>query len=232
MLLPCIVVALALGAYRSGLWRLNHPKEYPVWGLDVSHHQGKIIWELVPEEQVRFVYIKATEGGDWKDARFEENWSGSRGRGFKTGAYHFFTLCRSGGEQAANYIKTVPAEPDALSLAIDLEYAGNCRQRPNRPDFLKELSTFILAVKKHYGREPVLYVTYEFFNDYLSGSSFEDLPLWIRDVWGRPDLKSFERPVLWQFADNARVKGIAGAVDLNAVVEHGFMLELQSHGKD
>lgn len=227
LLLSGIAAALAFGAYRGGLWRLNYPKEYLVQGLDVSHHQGVILWDRVPEGLIRFVYIKATEGGDWKDSRFEENWNGSRGHGFKTGAYHFFTLCRSGAEQATNFINVVPAERDALPPAIDLEYVGNCSRRPDKPDLLKELSAYILALKMHYDREPVLYVTYDFYRDYIAGSAFEALPIWIRDVWGRPDLKSFPSLVLWQFADNARIEGIAGPVDMNAAVDADFIPEFR-----
>jgi lysozyme len=40
-----------------------------VQGLDVSHHQGEIRWGEVPKS-FSFVYIKATEGGDFKDKKF------------------------------------------------------------------------------------------------------------------------------------------------------------------
>jgi lysozyme len=42
--LACVAIALgaAYGAYKTGIWRFNYPDsaEYPVRGIDVSHHQG------------------------------------------------------------------------------------------------------------------------------------------------------------------------------------------------
>ncbi len=43
---------------------------------------------------LRFAYVKATEGGDWTDPRFEKNWREARRAGLRVGAYHFFSFCR------------------------------------------------------------------------------------------------------------------------------------------
>lgn len=63
-------------------------QDYPVQGFDVSHHQENINWKnITPKFQ--FVYLKATEGGDYKDPKFQENWLKAREHGFHVGAYHF-----------------------------------------------------------------------------------------------------------------------------------------------
>ncbi len=70
------VLAICYFSYRQGLWRFNYPapEQYPVQGLDVSHHQGRIEWHKIPKERYKFVYIKATEGGDHRDKNFPNNW--------------------------------------------------------------------------------------------------------------------------------------------------------------
>ena len=68
-------------------------------------HQGPIDWQRVAGDGIGFVYMKATEGGDWVDATFAPNWAGARAAGLKVGAYHFFTLCRAGADQAANFLR-------------------------------------------------------------------------------------------------------------------------------
>ncbi|MBW2706938.1 MAG: lysozyme, partial [Deltaproteobacteria bacterium] len=40
--------------------------------IDVSHHQGKIDWQKLRRAGIDFAYIKATEGGDFRDPRFAE----------------------------------------------------------------------------------------------------------------------------------------------------------------
>lgn len=57
-------------------------EEYPVKGFDVSHHQKEIQWNKISPEKFQFVYLKATEGGDFKDTKFQDNWLQARERGF------------------------------------------------------------------------------------------------------------------------------------------------------
>ena len=102
------------------------------YGVDVSNHQGEIDWTAVAGDDIEFAYIKATEGGDSVDPWFERNWEGARSAGLDVGAYHYFTLCRSRSEQAENFLATLPVHEADFPAALDLEFAGNCSQRPTR----------------------------------------------------------------------------------------------------
>src|SRR5437868_5468775 len=76
-----LVAAMAAVGLERGWWRVAHPdpRRFPVWGVDVSHHQGHIDWARVAREpHLAFAYIKASEGSDWTDARFRDNASGAR----------------------------------------------------------------------------------------------------------------------------------------------------------
>src|SRR2546423_11084013 len=129
------IVGLALCFF--GIWIPNAPSrsQYPVRGIDVSHHQGKIDWSGVKASGIQFAYIKATEGADFTDATFAENWTNSNAAGIVRGAYHFFTLGISGQSQAAHFLATVPADAGALPPAIDLEFSGyNKKRRPPPPE--------------------------------------------------------------------------------------------------
>ncbi|WP_414707009.1 GH25 family lysozyme, partial [Rhizobium sp. UBA1881] len=65
--------------------------DYPIQGIDISHHQGAIDWSaLAAQPNVRFAIMKATEGGDHRDTRFAENWQAAKNAGIVRGAYHFF----------------------------------------------------------------------------------------------------------------------------------------------
>jgi lysozyme len=123
------LVALTLVATRARSWFLPGGPDW-VQGIDVSHHQGPINWDEVAGDDVRFAWIKATEGGDWEDPRFDENWAGAGAAGVPRGAYHFFTLCRPAAEQAAWFLSVAPA--GELPTAVDLEYGGELRG-PARP---------------------------------------------------------------------------------------------------
>ena len=136
--------------YLNGYLRFNYPKksQYPIRGIDVSHHQGKIDWNKIKEEKFYFVYIKATEGGTYKDPEFARNWNEVSKVGLLKGAYHFFTFCKPGIEQARNFIDTVPVDPDSLPPVIDFEFIGNCKERPAKALVLKELFVFIREIEE------------------------------------------------------------------------------------
>lgn len=188
---------------------------FPIRGLDVSRHQGPIDWERVARDpQLRFVWIKATEGGDWTDPRFDENWDGARAAGLVVGAYHYFTLCTPGSAQAAQFLRTVPATSDGLPPAIDLEHEGNCGGRPSTADLLAEVAVFLDAVEGGLGKRPAIYTTRAFHRDHLRGALL-DHPLWLRDVVIEPGQVDGRPWTVWQHWSRARVPGIDGFVDRN-----------------
>lgn len=201
----------AIGAAASGVWT-PWAARY-VEGVDVSWHQGAIDWRALAATDVRFAYIKATEGGDHVDQRFAINWREAAQAGLHRGAYHFFTLCRPGAQQAAHFIATVPRDETALPPAVDLEHMGPCRRGPTAADVTGEIHAFLDAVEAHYGVRPVLYTTREFHDAHLS--DFPRERFWIRSLFAQPAFRENDW-VIWQHHNKARRPGVAGPVDLNA----------------
>lgn len=223
VLVSATVVLIAFGLCFFGVWIPNEPSSasYPLRGIDVSHHQKEIHWKLVKARNIHFTYIKATEGADFKDPKFFENWSESGAVDLVHGAYHFFTLGTSGKLQASNFIATVPIEPNALPPAIDLEFSGYNKTHTQAPqDFQRELSIFWDTILTHYGKTPVVYTTKDFQKQYLPQMPLERL--WIREVI----LKPRQDWIFWQFSARGRVNGISTFVDLN--VFNGTDTDFQS----
>lgn len=186
---------------------------YPIRGIDVSHHQGSIDWPRVARDDVAFVYMKATEGGDHRDRAFARHWRDARAAGLAVGAYHFFTFCRPGADQAKNFLAVVPVEPDALPPAVDLEFGGNCGKTPDAATMRAELDAFLDPVERAHGRPAVLYVTPEFLAAYADALPLR--ALWRRSILREPDASAPWR--LWQYHNRGRVDGIVGPVDLNVL---------------
>ncbi|MDR1881411.1 MAG: glycoside hydrolase family 25 protein [Prevotella sp.] len=203
-------------AFTNGYIRLNYPssKDYPVQGIDVSHHQQKIDWAGLDREKVQFAFIKATEGGDHKDSMFRFNWREARDNKILSGAYHFFTFCKGGKEQARNYIHYVPRDSMDLPPVIDLEYGGNCSPANRKEDLIAEIAGYFEIVEDHYQRKALIYTTNEFYKNYLQ-NQFPDNPVWIRNIVSKPDLPDGRGWLFWQFSNRGRIDGISTLVDLN-----------------
>ncbi len=213
-----VAAALAIFLYLHGVYRFSYPDPvtYPVRGIDLSHHQGAVDWRRVAAQDIRFAYLKASEGGDWSDASFRSNLAAARAAGLAVGAYHYFTLCASGAAQAQNFLRAVPAAGLALPPAIDLEYVGNCAARPGNGRLAHELKVFIAALRAQGLRTPVIYSTQSFFADYLDADpAFAAYPLWVRNLYGETAWSRGRSVLFRQFASHARLAGIAGPVDLN-----------------
>ncbi|NUO76169.1 MAG: glycoside hydrolase family 25 protein [Lysobacter sp.] len=212
----CIGAAAAavLAASLGWLWFLHWQPDrarYPVRGIDVSHHQGAIDWRAVASDDVAFAYLKASEGGDHRDRRYAQNRREARAAGLAVGAYHFFTWCKPGAEQARNFIDAVPRDADAMPPALDLEFGGNCGRTPDGAQLRRELDSYLAIVETAYGKHVTLYVTPEFL-----AAHRKDLPrraLWRRSIARAPD--DAAPWMLWQYHNRGRVRGIDGPVDLN-----------------
>ena len=187
--LALLIVALALigglGWFAFTRWAPGRDR-FPTQGVDVSHYQGDIDWQAAKAAGVDFAYIKASEGGDLRDDRFAANWAGTAEAGIKRGAYHYFSLCRPGRDQATNFIAMVPREAAALPHALDLEFGGNCAARPTRDALLAEIAIFIRMVEAHSEKPMLLYLTREFEAHYRVSEAI-DRPLWLRRIAFAPN---------------------------------------------
>jgi lysozyme len=210
---------LGVGAVSLSTGVVTTPDDHPIKGIDVSKYQGTVNWPAVRASGAAFAFIKSTEGGDRVDDRFAENWANAQAAGVPRGAYHFYYFCRTGAEQAAWFIRNVPADPNALPPVLDMEWnhlSPSCKRRPDRAEVLREMGVFLRIVEKHYGKRPIIYSSVDFHRDRLVGA-FPGHHLWLRSVAGHPSLKyhvstSFS---IWQHTATGRNPGVVGNVDQN-----------------
>lgn len=191
------------------------PVQFPVRGIDISHYQGAIDWKKVANEDLSFVFMKATQGENLDDDMFDANWAGAAKAGLARGAYHFYDICGKGAPQANWFIRNVPADPGALPPAVDIETTKACSKKlPAKKAFHKELAIFVTKVKKVYGQDPIFYVNEKIYDTYFAGEEIDN-PFWICDIYEKPELTDSRRWHFWQYSFKGRVNGISGDVDLD-----------------
>lgn len=210
--------AAVVALYDRGYIRPNNPtlQDYPVRGVDVSSFQGSIDWpQLVRAGSLRFAFIKASEGAHTHDKRFLVNWDASHGL-VARGAYHFFSFCSSGQEQAQNFLDYLPNSGE-LPPGVDVEFTGNCTNRPPLSAVRDQLRIFLNEVEDATHRKPVIYVNRNSYAAFIQGH-FEGYPLWIREVITGPPVGQYPNLAFWQYAGNGRVAGVQKLIDLNAFI--------------
>src|ERR1700722_3611381 len=234
---PCLALgalfALAIGLAGCGGGRrgggdgifdldegLPHPSDYPIHGIDVSKYQGDIDWNAVKASGVKFVWIKATEGGDHADEKFTSNWAGAKSVGIPHGAYHFVYWCRPPSEEVSWFEQNVPIEDDSLPPVLDVEAppaSQTCHRHLERESAIADMKVMLEEMERHYGRRPVIYTSVDFFEAILSDGAFSDYPIWVRSTKHHPSVRYGSRKWhFWQFQADGYTPGIVGHVDQNA----------------
>lgn len=200
------------------------PYGFDVYGFDISHHQGSIDWDELRKTQdapfpVRFVFMKASEGGDFSDTTFLGNFNRARQAGFIRGAYHFFNPNTDPLRQADFFIRSVRLETGDLPPVLDVEKAGK-----NADSLRHNVKAWLNRVERHYGVKPILYASYKFKTRYLNDSVFNAYPYWIAHYYA--DSVEYKGEwKFWQHTDVGRLPGIEEEVDLN--VFNGSLDELR-----
>jgi lysozyme len=198
----------------------THPHDFPIHGIDVSKYQGDIDWQAVHGGGIQFAFIKATEGADRVDPKFLQNWQGAKAAGVKRGAYHFAYWCRQPQEEMANFLRTVPHDPDALPPVLDVEAtptSGSCKKTLYREQTIAQMREMLQMMERAYGKRPVIYSTVDFYESILHPSELEEYPIWIRSTKYSPHVRYGKRKWhFWQYQSDAQIPGIRGNVDRNA----------------
>lgn len=187
-----------------------------IYGIDVSHHQGKIEWGKVTQwkdKKISFVYIKATEGATYIDKAYKTNLKEAKQSNFLVGCYHYFRTTSSVKDQFENFIKYVDKDKQDLIPLIDVEEKKNW----NDTEFHKNFQDFLNMVENHFGSKPMIYTVNSFYNHHLSGKYKSYHFLIGRYGKNPPNMRDKSSWTVWQFSETGKVNGIPKDVDIDVI---------------
>jgi lysozyme len=168
---------------------------------------------------VAFAFIKATEGGDNIDPKFQQNWEGAKAAGIPRGAYHFVYWCRPPHEEIAQFKRIAPADPDALPPVLDVEAtptSRTCKRTLYREEVLEDMRKMLEEMERHYGKKPIIYTSVDFYQAILHSDALSEYPIWVRSTKYHPTVRYGSRKwTFWQYRSDGNVPGIPGNVDQN-----------------
>lgn len=186
----------------------------PYNGIDVSKFQGNIDWKRVANDKnIQFVYIKASEGVSSVDSRYHENFKQAKKAGLRVGSYHFFLGWKPAKDQFDNFKRSVNKSQQDLIPMVDVELTGN--KTISREVLQQRLDEFMQLVKEEYGKYPLLYSQYKFYNDNLAPEFNKYYILIARYSDNEPIIDGGGKYNIWQYSEKGTVDGIKGYVDLD-----------------
>ena len=199
-------------------------------GVDISAYQADVDMAKLKEQNIAFVYIKATEGSSHQDEKFAANRENAQKTGLLCGAYHFFSYDSPGSTQAQNFIKTAGDDLKGQLLpVVDVEYYGDKEQNPPaKEDVVSELTDFLKALEAHYGTKPMIYTRADIYEQYLEGFA-GDYKFWISSLYTPLSWNYKGDWYLWQYLNHAKLEGYTGGeefIDLNVLNQQKDLKEL------
>jgi len=147
-----------------------------VKGIDVSYYQGTINWTSVKNDGVKFAFIRASDGLNTIDSKFESNWSGSRAAGIKHGAYQFFRPGQDPIAQADLLLQKIGNKiaADDLPPVIDVEASDG----QSAATITAKVKKWVAHVKAATGRDPIIYTGFYFWRDSVGAPDITTSALW------------------------------------------------------
>lgn len=197
-----------------------------IHGIDISHYQGQVFWEVIGENsKMAYVYIKASEGGDRIDPRYERNIQLAHQYGLKVGSYHFFRPKTNLTKQLENFMTQCrPGDQDLIPM-IDVETKSGL----STPEFRDSLTKFITLVEEAYKQKPLIYTFTNFYNAHMQGA-IDGYPLMIAQYNAvEPELKDGRDITMWQYTGKGRINGINGFVDKSRFLKNHGLREIRFH---
>lgn len=144
-------------------------------GVDISVHNDKVNYDGLREAGIECVIIKATEGVDFIDKRFEEHYENVNGKFPYIGSYHYFSEKTDPIEQANDYYEQIKNKGFNVRPVLDIE--ANTYGR-NRTQVTDRALLFLNQLQALTGIVPIVYTYVSFAEEYLD-ERLKDYPCWI-----------------------------------------------------
>ena len=205
---------------KSSVNKVYFPPGYTIRGIDISHYQGVVDWELLrnasmDSDPVSFVIVKATEGETIIDECFNDNFYQARKNGVVRGAYHFLVPNVSAKKQAIFFLRQAHLEEGDLPPVLDVEDETRwLAAGKDKRQIQKMALEWLDIVEKHYQVTPIIYSSYKFRQDVLSDKKFDRYPFWMAHYFVDTTAKDVQWS-FWQHTDQGKISGIVGYVDCN-----------------
>lgn len=203
-------------------------------GWDISNWQPIIDWPKIGREhpQLKYVYIKSTEGTSYLSRMYKKQWTGAGSIGQLRGAYHYHHTELSGTAQAKWFLKN--SQKGELPPCLDVEDAVSLPEYSKVEKIesaIRSMYEFQDEVYAAWGQKAIIYTGKWFWDRMFPYSMdlsaicdlFAAMYRALDDVGPIPTPLGWNDWTLWQYTSKGRLSGCPDRVDLS--VFHGGITE-------
>lgn len=181
---------------------------FPILGIDISNNNSITDLSILSNNDVKYLYLKATEGATFKDKTTPVRVEQAKSLGMKVGYYHFLVSTSSPEDQATSFHNYIKDKPNDLLPMLDVEtnFSDLCSYVLRFINKFNELSDLELGIYSYSG-----------FLSHLDsiGSIIRNRKLWIANYTNdisKVTTRFFpeENVCGWQFSESYRIESFYG----------------------
>lgn len=196
----------------------------PVWGIDVSHHQGTINWELLRQSGVKFAIIRMGVGVSDPsysltfDREWENNIAGARAAGIDIGVYlyAYATTTSAALREAQLVVNELNKYQGYFTYPIWYDFENDNAKSNTKAQNAEVIKTFCDYVGNA-GYYTGIYTYTSFFNSYIDDSQLTAFDHWVAQYGandGEPHSVTYTGTYgMWQYTSLGGGKVLAGSVE-------------------
>ena len=183
-------------------------------GIDLSEWNGRYYttenFKKIKNDGINFVYLRAANGGDYKDPIFERNYKAAKEAGLNVGAYHYFIALdeEEAAHEARWMLECIKGKQFEYPIMVDIEEP--CYKTMSAQDFNNLLNTYCKIIENA-GYKVIIYSYASMLNK--KTSSYDNyVAHWNCDG---PNVTFKYKANIWQFCSEGKVNGLGSKVDLD-----------------
>ena len=207
-----LVAALLLSLVGQGRAANATPTAH---GIDVSHHQGQIDWDIVAKH-IDFAILRVGYGMDLQ-AQDDRQWAANAQActrlkiPFGVYIYSHATNEEQALSEAQHVLRLIKGYKLSMPVYLDLEdedIENNCTPE----QILRNATAFCNAIEAA-GYEAGIYANTSWWGKYLTSSQYDKWDRWVARYASET---GYSKPYsMWQYTSKGSVPGIQGNVDMN-----------------
>lgn len=189
-------------------------------GIDVSEHQGKIDWERVKNNGIKFAILRCGYGMDTTsqdDAEFERNANECERLGIPYGVYLFSyaNTVEKARSEAKHTLRLVDKRKLSLGVWYDIE-DNKTSGSVEKETLTNIINTYCNTIKNE-GYDVGIYANVNWLERKIEKSIRENYKVWVAQYYSKCEYEG--KYVMWQYTSGGDVSGISGKVDMNYLYE-------------
>lgn len=189
-------------------------------GIDISKSNGSPDFDKIKADGIDFVMIRMGYGSDiasQDDSEFERSVSECERVGLPWGTYLYsYSLNVDSAKSEVEHAKRLlKGKNPKFPVAFDMEDADSFKKKHGMPsnEVLVDICDTFLSGIEEAGYKSLLYASLSWLDNQLDDPKLDKYDKWVAQ-WS-PACTYKKTYAMWQYADNGKVNGIDGSVDMD-----------------